>query len=41
MWPSHWAGQPGGTAAQLKSRPVVLFFQENAGGAEKADIVAH
>ena len=31
MWPSEWAGQEGGAAAQLRRRPVVLFFQENAG----------
>lgn len=31
MWPQRWADLPGGAAAQLKARPVVLFFQENAG----------
>ena len=31
MWPSEWASQEGGAAAQLRRRPVVLFFQENAG----------
>ena len=33
MWPAHWAEKPGLAAAQLKARPVVLFFQENAGAA--------
>ena len=31
MWPSEWDGQEGGPRAQLRRRPVVLFFQENAG----------